>query len=63
MRFFIASMIVCCAAVGYSQESETLPAEVTTTEEGSGDVAVGTNSNKADQPTTGGCGCGTKPKT
>jgi hypothetical protein len=63
MRTLIATMIVCCSAIGYTQEVETPPAEITTTEEGSPEVAtnVGTD-QKIEMLVNSGCGCGTKPK-
>lgn len=64
MRYLIASMLMCCcAAAGYSQEDTgASDAPVVTTDEGSGDVAVGVESKKDDKPAGGGCGCSGKPK-
>lgn len=58
MRFLIASLILCCSAVGYSQQSADPETEVTIADDPSDQTP-----SKKDKPQEGGgCGCGGKPK-
>ena len=57
MRILMTCMLLCGAVVGYSQDGEESPVELTTGDEGSGDGSVAVNEGLVNWN----CGC-TKDK-